>query len=199
MPDCSVPPPATHEVVFVGGVPGAGKSTALREVPVSTGTSVLDPEQVAAALRHRLGERLPYAWLRPLVHALQYLRVLRHLALPPAGVQRLLVHDTATRPWLRHLEARLARRWGWRPTLVLVETTREEALRGQRARGRVLDARRFEGHWSRWSRLRAELTDVALTAPPDPWSEVVLVGRDAAVAELTRRVPTQVPDRSMAG
>ncbi|SDE41895.1 AAA family ATPase [Auraticoccus monumenti] len=184
------PPRAGREVVFLGGVPGAGKTTALRQVPATAGTRVLDPEQVGLALRRRVGEGVPYAWLRPVVHTLQYLRVLRHLLLPPAGVERLLVHDTATRPWLRHLEARLARLFGWRPSLVLVGVTREEALRGQQARGRVLDPGRFDGHWRRWQRLRRELADGALAdgalvRPPEPWSRVVLVGRDRAVAELT--------------
>lgn len=186
-------------VVFVGGVPGAGKSTTLRRVPTSSRTRVLDPEQVAVTLRRRLGERVPYAWLRPLVHTVQYLRVLRHLAVPPPGVQRLLVHDTATRPWLRHLEARLARRWGWRPTLVLVEVTREEALRGQQQRGRVLDAGRFEGHWSRWSRLRASLGDGPLVSAPEPWSEVVLVGREQAVARLGRDDADELTGPSLVG
>ncbi|WP_157973770.1 AAA family ATPase [Desertihabitans aurantiacus] len=182
-------PDTSPEVVFVGGVPGAGKSTVLRGLPATPGTTVLDPEQVTAALRARLGTAVPYRWLRPVVHAVQYLRVLGHLLAPRPDLRRLLVHDTATRPWLRHLEAELARRCGWRTTLVLIETSRAEALAGQRARGRVLDPGRFDGHWDRWLRLRAQLgTDPVVPAQP-PWDRVVLTTRGGA-ADALRSQPT---------
>ncbi|MVA75627.1 AAA family ATPase [Auraticoccus sp. F435] len=170
-------------VVFVGGVPGAGKSTALRAVGARGGVRVLDPEQVAARLAVRL-HPLPYRVYRPLVHLLQALRVLLALLADRRGAPPLLVHDTATRPWLRHLGAAVARRAGWRPVLVLIDVPAEAALAGQLARGRVLPPRRNARHWRRWLRLRSQVRGLAAGSPHGAWEQVRLCDRETAAALL---------------
>jgi predicted kinase len=135
--------------VIVGGVPGAGKTTLLERVATQGGACVLDSAAVRVRLRKRLGPRVPYALFRPLVHVLHQLAVWR--ALGSDGSDAVVVHDCATRRWLRRLMLWRAHR-GRRPVVLLaLDTDAGQARAGQRARERrVRDAvmRRHERHWS---------------------------------------------------
>lgn len=130
-------------MVVVGGVPGAGKSTALRPYVADPDVLVLDPDLLRARLR----------W-RPLVHAVHQALVWLVVLAGPAG-RVLLVHDTATRRRRRESLLRLASWRGWEPRLLLVDVSRSDALLGQHDRGRMVDPASFDRHWERWLRLRA--------------------------------------------
>jgi predicted kinase len=178
---------APARVVLVGGVPGAGKSTALaliaRDIPSAM---VLDPDQIRELIRRLLPDRVPHRAYRPLVHAIHAVRVLAALLSGPVRDRTLLVHDPATRPRRRWLFAWFARRCGWDPVLVFIEVSRAVAEQGQAQRGRVLDADSFRGHWSRWERLRSELGAAPARLDTAQWTDVVLTDRSSAVPELLR-------------
>jgi AAA domain len=174
-------------VVLVGGVPGAGKSTALAQIARDDASAtVLDPDQIREVVRRLLPDRVPHRAYRPLVHAIHTVRVLAALLSGPLPDRALLVHDPATRPRRRWFFAWLARRCVWAPVLVFIEVSRAMAERGQAERGRVLDPESFRGHWSRWERLRSELGAAPAGLDTALWSDVVLTDRSAAVSELRR-------------
>ena len=139
--------------VVVGGVPGAGKSTLLhrlRVTPPRGRFSVRDPEDIRTRWERVLGGRRHYQLWRPFVYAEHYLRLL--LALP--GRRTIILHDTATRGWMRRLLAGLAR-LSRRPAVLLwIDVTLAESLDGQRVRGREVAPRTLKRHWRRWARLR---------------------------------------------
>lgn len=143
------------DMVVIGGVPGAGKSTAMLRYADTPEVLVLDPDTIR--------ERVPW---RPAVHALHQALVWATALLGPrlVGVvsrgRAVLVHDTATRPGRREAFLRLARWRGWAVRLLLVEVGREAALAGQSARGRLVDDREFARHWRRWEHLRHDLRTV---------------------------------------
>jgi predicted kinase len=176
--------------VLVGGVPGAGKSTALAWVAgLRPGVRVLDSESARRAVRGRVPRGVPYAVYRPVVHGWHLWGVVRAvLAGPSAEARRdgagvLVVHDPATSRARRRWWAWVARRAGWRPVLVMVDAGRAEALSGQEARGRRVRARAFARHWRRWAAQRAGLL-AASGGPADGWSQVRVVGRGQAVGAL---------------
>ncbi|SNR69212.1 AAA family ATPase [Blastococcus mobilis] len=139
-------------LVVIGGLPGSGKTTLLRRLLAqeSSGVTGFDSEQVAARLT-RAGRRLPYRFLRPLVHCWHRWRVLR-------GVGRNSPVVVLTDPWTsarwRAVVLRAARRAGRSVRLVLIDVPPELAERGQAARGRAISARAMRGHTVRWDRLR---------------------------------------------
>jgi predicted kinase len=146
-----------NSLVLLAGVPGAGKSTLLRRMSWESGgrkVRILDSADVRARLRPLLG-RLPYARWRPVVHTLHYLRVVAAIALGGP----LVVHDCLTRPWVRWAFGALARATGLRVHLLLLDATEQEALDGQRARGRQVREESFLLHCRRWRKVlrRAEL------------------------------------------
>ena len=104
------PSAADRTVLLVGGVPGAGKSTAIGLATAGrTDVDVVDSDTVRRWLRSRLPERLPYRRFRWLVHTLTALRTIGVLVRGPRPNRRLLVHDPSTRSRRRELFARLAR------------------------------------------------------------------------------------------
>ncbi len=123
-------------VVVVAGLPGAGKSTLLRRVGPGSSAEVHDPER----LRRRT--RVPYALVRPLVHARHRRQVRRALA----GGGALLVHEPAFRPGGRRWLLRAAARAGRPVHLLVVAASPAEARDGQRVRGRRVSRRRFAAH-----------------------------------------------------
>jgi hypothetical protein len=142
-------------LVVLAGLPGAGKTTLLRRLDAcaAPGVQALDSEEVAGRLR-TLGGRLPYRVLRPAVHGLHLLRVVRAAHGPAACV---LTTDPMTSP-LRRCVLRLAARSSGRTlAVVLVDATAQQARHGQRSRGRALGARRMARHVSRAEQLRARL------------------------------------------
>lgn len=186
-----VAPPAPR-VVLVGGVPGAGKTTAIARVAGEfPSVDALDPEMFQARLSRVLPAGTKYAAYRPLVHILHALRVLLVLLRGPVPGRTLVVHDPATRPGRRRLFAWLARSRGWDPVLVYVDVPRVVAETGQVLRGRVVDPVSFAGHWARWEVLRTTLTGTPDALDGARWSEVVLTDRDGAERQLRRAVSTE--------
>lgn len=158
---------------MVGGVPGAGKSTALLPYVGAPRVRVVDPDRLRPLLR----------W-RPLVHAVHQVLVWGAVLLGPGAIGTLLVQDTATRRRRREALLRLARVRGWVVHLVLVDVSRAAALSGQAHRGRFAPPRAFDRHWHRWTGLRAGLDQPSV--PP----HVVPQGEAAAViADLVGTPP----------
>lgn len=173
--------------VLVGGVPGAGKSTALARVAAARpAVRVVDTEASRRRWRDVLGPRVPYALYRPLVHARHgVLQLGALLAGPAGGTAGLCVHDPATRPVRRAVLALLARARGWDPVLVVVDVDREAALAGQVARGRVVRPRAFARHWRRWDAQRGRLRAAAASGSPHGgWSRVHVAPRREAATLL---------------
>ncbi len=184
------PSPLPPDVILVGGVPGAGKSTAIAQLAEQPGIRALDPDRFRTGLRTRFPASVPYRWYRPVVHVAQAMQTLAALLRGPGPGRVLLVHDPATRPRRRDGFARLARWRGWRPALVFVDVDREVARRGQRDRGRVVAADCFDGHWARWQELRPALAAADL-AGREAWTQVVLVERGATVETVRRMLAGQ--------
>ncbi len=203
--------------VVVGGVPGAGKSTLLRRLRMQYGDDVrvIDPEYLQEALA-RLLPSVPYRRYRWLVHSLTQVWVWAWLlAGPSAGP--LVVHDTALRPARRARWVWLARHRGWSPRLLLIEVAKEEALAGQRARGRMVAS--FERLWGRWDRQLPLLLLAAAGQPREGWDAVrftdrrsapaalaLLLGKSGEYAEAEQGFPVQraqlldlLPERQAAG
>jgi predicted kinase len=159
-------------LVVIGGLPGAGKTTLLRrllaaELPAVAG---LDSEQVAGQLRGA-GVRLPYRLIRPLVHGVHRLRVLRAVA----GREPVVVlTDPWTSPCWRAAVLAVARRAGRDVRVVLIDAPAAAAVQGQAARGRAISERRMRRHEDRWSGL---VRDVGSRLPADA---VMVVSRATA-------------------
>lgn len=179
------PTAADRTVVLVGGVPGAGKSTAIEVVAAERpDVDVIDSDLVRRWLRRRLPARLPYRRFRWLVHTVTVLWTFAALLRGPRLGRQLLVHDPSTRPRRRELFARVARRRGWRSILVLVDVTRADAQRGQHDRQRVVRPEAFDRHWARWVALRREVIETGDGLDGGRWSRVRMVDRRHAVDEL---------------
>jgi hypothetical protein len=189
VPPAAGRPESAARVVLVGGVPGAGKTTAIAQVAADRpDVDGLDPEAFRDGISRVLPNGAAYATYRPLVHVLHTLRVLVALLRGPVPGRALVVHDPATRPRRRWLFAWLARARGWDPVLLYVDVPRTLAETGQVLRGRVVDPARFAGHWARWEALRAELTGAPDALDGARWSEVLLTDRDGASRMLGRAV-----------
>lgn len=176
--------------VMVGGVPGAGKSTALASATAHLPDwRVLDSDAERRRL-HTLAPSVPYAVLRPLVHLCHQARVLWVLLRGPEAYAGLVVHDPSTRWFRLGVIGRVARVRGWEPRLLFVDASRSQALEGQAGRGRVVTRRTFRRHWDRWRVLRALLRGEASRLPArwafalSPWPAIRLVSRPGAAAAL---------------
>ncbi|MEX5720443.1 AAA family ATPase [Geodermatophilus maliterrae] len=174
-PGLSEPAADAAALVVVGGLPGSGKTTLLRRVLARDvpGVVGVDSEQVAERLR-AAAALLPYRLLRPLVHAVHRVRVLRVLAGP---VPVVVLTDPWTSPWWRWVVLRAARRAGRAVRLVLLDTSPEDAADGQRVRGRAIPAGRMRRHAARWERLQQALAEAT---GPGGADDVVVVGRERA-------------------
>lgn len=140
-------------LIVVGGIPGAGKSTAMRAHLGRPGVRVLDPDQI----RKRVAAR----WL---VHLVHQTLVWGWVLAGPGRTPVLLVQDTSTRRRRREVLLKTARWRGWDVRLVLVQVAREQALAGQRQRGRVSPSRAFARHWERWQAMLDDLD--SMSVPP---------------------------------
>nr|WP_246300329.1 ATP-binding protein [Actinopolyspora biskrensis] len=138
-------------MVVVGGLPGAGKSTALRSLGCPAPVAVLDSDQVYEALLPRVGRCVPYHLIRGVVHPVHYTRVVISCARFPGPV---VVHMPATRGVARVLLVLLAAVTGRSTTLLWLDVSPGSALEGQFARGRVIKARTFVRHVRRARRAR---------------------------------------------
>jgi hypothetical protein len=186
-PRAELAAPARPRLVLVGGVPGAGKTTLIRRVsPAHSSVRSVDPERLRDRMAARLSPRVPYRWYRPVVHVLSFGYVVWLILRGPTPAHTaLVVHDPATRVRRRGLIGHLARRRGWDPTMVFLDVPRAVAVRGQHARGRVVNRGGFDRHWRRWQEQRPALTTAAARRDPSgPWGEVHVVSRDAAAQVL---------------
>lgn len=186
---------SADSVVVLAGIPGAGKSTLLRRLfPATDGEHgalrVLDSERIRDRWMPVLGV-IPYSWWRPLLHLTYYLRVLR--AIRAGGP--LLVHDCATKPWVRRLIGWRARQAGLAVHLILLDVPDEVARSGQQARGRVVRTRSMATHCRRWVRLLEQASDDPGWIVPGAASVVILDRRgadrlDKIAFEPARRRPS---------
>ena len=161
-----------RDMLVVAGLPGAGKSTMLGHA--AGRLTVLDSDQVRGKLRAVLPDATPYRCYRPIVHAWHRIRVARRAAF---GRGPVVVHEPSTRAttraWLAALGA-VTRR----PVRMLwLDVTAEQAIAGQRSRGRVLPARSFERHVRRAARMREALLADQV---PAGWHSAHVLTRSAA-------------------
>lgn len=173
-------------LLLLGGIPGAGKSTLIRQVADrNPDVRTLDPETPARWLATRLPE-VPYRLYRPLAHLWHAVATLALVLFgPPSDRRTLLVHDPATRPGRRELLGRIARARGWRTSLVMIDVPRAAAIDGQRARGRIVRSTSFERHWHRWTDDQPRLVSATTLGDADgSWDRVHVVDRTRADGRL---------------
>ncbi|MEU8894704.1 AAA family ATPase [Nocardia sp. NPDC048505] len=163
--------PATSALIFAG-VPGAGKSTALRmffgataelETPPQgpAGSIVIDSQHTRNRLRHKLGW-LPYPLWRPVVHVAHYAGIRAALRDARGPV---VIHDCATFGWARRLIARWSAVYGRELHLVMLDVPPTVARAGQYARGRRSNGFFFSLHCRRWQRMMRRLAGEKPRAP----------------------------------
>lgn len=163
-------------LVLVAGMPGAGKSTLIAGLRQRPGTVVLDSDDHRAVLARRF-PRLPYRRYRGLVHLRHRLAAVRAAV---SGTPTVVLHLPATSAALRRTVAVLAAVTGRTAHLLWLHVDPDEALRGQRDRGRLVPSDSFAGHAR-----RAATATVALdTGGAAGWRTVTVVDRAAARAGL---------------
>lgn len=178
--------PATAAVI-VAGVPGAGKSTALRKLFGSTsdavrparspdGALLLDSQHSRNWWQLRLGA-VPYPLWLPIVHITHYLRI-RTALFDSSGP--VVIHDCGTRDWVRRLVSLWARAAGRTVHLIMIDAPAELAMAGQISRGRTVGNLSFRWHCMRWQRL-VVLAGAGVKPRPAPES-VVIMDRAAVTA-----------------
>ncbi|MET9025425.1 hypothetical protein ABZW96_07340 [Nocardia sp. NPDC004168] len=171
--------------LIVAGVPGAGKSTALRKffgadaaatAPSHSpaGVLVLDSMQARNRWRPRLWW-LPYLLWRPVVHVAHFVAVRAALREVDGPV---VIHDCATFRWARVLIARWAA--GRELHLLLLDVPAPVARAGQHSRGRRINHVAFRLHVRGWRRLMS----VVATEPAARGSRSVVIVDRAAVDRL---------------
>jgi predicted kinase len=161
--------------VVVSGLPGGGKSTLIKRAVEGGG---IDSQDVRERWERRMPPGLPYAAYRPLVRVAHYWGLWRVLRSGASAV----VHDCGTQSWVRALLAAAARRRGRALHLVLLDTSPEEALAGQAARGRGVSSYAFARHRGAVARL---LRDIEAGRLPAGCASATLLDRRSA-ASVTR-------------
>lgn len=170
--------PPTATVIFAG-IPGAGKSTALRKLfgadpedhtpPAGPGGAlVLDSIQARNSWRRRLAW-LPYPLWRPVVHLVHFRRIWIALRDHTGPV---VIHDCGTVAFTRRMLTRWAARRGRELHMVLLDVPATVARAGQYARGRRVGRASFNWHVRRWRHL---LDQVEREAGPHPRPESVVI------------------------
>ncbi|GAA0591137.1 hypothetical protein GCM10009534_26730 [Kribbella sandramycini] len=171
-------------VVVLAGIPGAGKSTLLRRLyPDGAdhgGVRVFDSERLRAKWMRVLGV-VPYAYWRPLLHLTYYAQVFTAMRSGP-----MVIHDCATRPWVRRMLGWRAKRAGLPLHLILIDVPGEVARDGQWARGRVVRTSSMETHCRRWPRLLEKAAADPGSVVPGARSAIVLSRRQAGLLKAIR-------------
>ncbi|MFB6825454.1 AAA family ATPase [Streptomyces virginiae] len=167
---------AAGDIVVVSGLPGGGKSTLIKRAAAEGGA--VDSQDTRERWERRMPAALPYAAYRPLVRAAHYWGLWRILR---SGAS-VVVHDCGTQTWVRGLLAAAARRRGRALHLLLLDSSPEEALSGQVARGRRVSAYAFARHRGAVTRL---LREAEAGRPPAGCASVTLLDRRSA-ATVTR-------------
>lgn len=170
--------------LIVAGVPGAGKSTALRKffdadaaatAPSRSPAGVLVLDSMQARNRWRPKLRwLPYLLWRPVVHAAHFLAI--RAALRAGGP--VVIHDCATFRWARTLIARWAAHRELH--LLLLDVPAPVARAGQHSRGRRINRVAFRLHVRGWGRLMS----VVATGPAGSGVRSVVIADRATVDHL---------------
>jgi predicted kinase len=165
-----------RDLVVVTGLPGSGKSTLMRRtVPGRR----IDSQDTRDRWDSRMPRLMPYAVYRPLVRLAHYAGLRRALR---TG-EGVVVHDCGTQAWVRRWLAREARRRDGTLHLLMLDVTPEEALAGQRDRGRGVSRYAFLRHRAATTRL---LRAVERGELPAGCGSAILVDRDAA--DTLRRI-----------
>ncbi|MGQ4596511.1 AAA family ATPase [Nocardia sp. R6R-6] len=178
--------------LIVAGVPGAGKSTALRKFfsaefdaaapsRAPEGALVLDSMQARNRLRPKLWW-LPYLLWRPVVH-IAHFRAIRTALRDATGP--VVIHDCATFRWTRALMARWAADYGREIHLLMLDVPAGIARAGQYARGRRINRMAFTLHVRRWRRLMHGIATEHHTLTGASRSVVIV---DRAAVNRIRRV-----------
>jgi predicted kinase len=160
-----------RSLTLVAGLPGAGKSTLLRGLAQRAGLAVLDSETQRRALSMLLPARTPYLFYRPVVHLLHRAAIVQRAF---GRTDSVVVHLPATGPGLRRLVRALARVTGRTAHLVWIEVSIDEAVEGQRRRGRTLNQRSFARHARRAAQTARRLLEHRLD---EGWSSSVVIDR----------------------
>jgi predicted kinase len=160
---------SSDAVVVVAGVPGAGKTTLIRRAVDRDVARVIDTDDRREAGAHRF------------LNARHYASIIAAVA-----VRRpVVVHSRGTHPAARRAIAALAALRGRPAHLVLLDTGREEAEAGQRARGRTVAPEEMDRQLARWRRLMARMPR------GEGWTSVVVLDREQAArtGEFSFRQP----------
>ncbi|MGQ5594941.1 AAA family ATPase [Streptomyces sp. ESR1.13] len=165
-----------RDLVVITGLPGSGKSTLMRRTVRGLR---IDSQDTRDRWDGRVPGLLPYGLYRPLVRLAHYAGLRRALR----SGEGVVVHDCGTQAWVRGWLAREARRRGAALHLLLLDVPADEALAGQRERGRGVSRYAFLRHRAANSRLLRAVTAGAL--PAGCASAVVL---DRAAAGTLRRI-----------
>ena len=172
--------------VLVAGIPGAGKSSMLARRPIrAPGAVVLDSDPVREWLRDRLPAGTPYRRYRGLVHLWYRLQIVLAALI---AVGPVVVHLPATAVFTRAGMVALAMLALRRRELIWVHAEPEEARRGQRSRGRVLNLACFERHVRRGGAFVARLR---AGHRPLGWHRVTLLDRRQAGRGLVLATPSR--------
>jgi len=164
-----------NALLVVAGLPGAGKSTLIRRILARrVDVTTLDPETIRRRWQRALTTTRGYRLYRPLVHLEHYVRLLLALRAPGA----LVVHDTATRGWVRRALAWLAARAGRPAHLLFLDVAPQEAERAQRARGRRVPPRAMRRHARAWAAIRPRVQRPGATAAG--YASTTVLDRSAA-------------------
>ncbi|MGW7458217.1 AAA family ATPase [Streptomyces sp. NPDC054797] len=162
---------AEGDIVVVSGLPGGGKSTLIKRAAAEG--AAIDSQDTRERWERRMPQALPYAVYRPLVRIAHYWGLGRALR---SGAS-VVVHDCGTQSWVRGLLAAAARRRGRALHLVLLDSSPEEALSGQAARGRGVSAYAFARHRGAVGRL---LREAEAGRPPVGCASATLLDRRSA-------------------
>ncbi|MFD7559101.1 AAA family ATPase [Streptomyces sp. NPDC059835] len=168
---------AEGDIVVVSGLPGGGKSTLIKRAAAEGGAEggAVDSQDTRERWERRMPGALPYAVYRPLVRVAHYWGLWRQLR----SGRSVVVHDCGTQSWVRGLLAAAARRRGRALHLLLLDTSPEEALSGQAARGRGVSAYAFARHRGAVGRL---LSEAEAGRPPAGCASATLLDRRSASA-----------------